>query len=424
MTKRGRRGSSQVDWAMSLAIFLLYLAWFFVFVRPMIEPERKVISMAEIVEEGFAGDAEWTVTKVPVILASEHDSLYTPVIIELPYDWEEGTFAVTDRYYDYDNGRLMFLANLSENRSSTVYIVHSSQNYTQPYSDTDISATPRQTTNRYLDATFYDNMLYSLAYDGNEIIDDMELLQNNEEAEVVNSSFSQTKINSKNRLISGNFNHTTYIFSMNRRIVNLVDPKPYEEFDLTIQAELYGYTGYFADNLNFGDINFSYDRCETFHADYLDFYTSTHGLAFVFDSNATCTFCYDNSSVIDINLTIPVGNATEYWIVPHQGSYSNNSITDMGYFSAGFGLVSEEHGLGTGQLDNISRMGFSELRERWEFPYRRDFQLNISNSTSHIWGYQYGTPGYSDNVYVKETNTWLLDKYADQQYVTLRISTW
>ena len=65
-----KRGDSQIDWVISLGIFILYLAWFFLLIRPYMVQEETP-NMVSLVKENFEKDAFWTVEKVPIIATSQ-----------------------------------------------------------------------------------------------------------------------------------------------------------------------------------------------------------------------------------------------------------------------------------------------------------------------------------------------------------------
>ena len=52
--KREVKGTTQIDWAISLAVFLFYLAWFFLYVNPTI---LHTSSAEELVDPTGCGDA-------------------------------------------------------------------------------------------------------------------------------------------------------------------------------------------------------------------------------------------------------------------------------------------------------------------------------------------------------------------------------
>jgi len=121
--KRSKKALSQVDWAMSLAIFLMYLAWFFIFVKPMLYPSTNMGVLLDILDDGIEREIFQDISRLKVFV-SHTNNAYEPVIIPFDKDWQESKIAHSADYFVIDDGRMFFLANTSK---STVFQVLSSQ---------------------------------------------------------------------------------------------------------------------------------------------------------------------------------------------------------------------------------------------------------------------------------------------------------
>ena len=91
-----KRGTSQVDWAISLALFLIYVIWFFIFVRPTFLQDNVQESLINIVEDNFKEDYKWTVSKLPIMIHTNITNTYEPIILDFPYSWEQNHSRLDD----------------------------------------------------------------------------------------------------------------------------------------------------------------------------------------------------------------------------------------------------------------------------------------------------------------------------------------
>ena len=85
--KGNKRGITQVDWAISLAIFLLFLVWFFIFTKPLHDPNSDYESLAEIVLENFQKDMNIEQRKllcIPKSFACPKNFLFAPKLVVCP----------------------------------------------------------------------------------------------------------------------------------------------------------------------------------------------------------------------------------------------------------------------------------------------------------------------------------------------------
>lgn len=71
--KRGlkKKGLNQIDWVISLAIFLLYIAWFFIFLKPQIQKSSDFAPLGRDVKENFKNDIYYSADKYPLFFNSE-----------------------------------------------------------------------------------------------------------------------------------------------------------------------------------------------------------------------------------------------------------------------------------------------------------------------------------------------------------------
>ena len=110
-----KKGSSHVDWAISLALFLLYLAWFFILIRPAYIGQGEDVSLSSI-ENRFLDQTSWTVQKIPLFVSSNNDDPAAPVMVTLPFSWNESNVTMDEAFSIYDNS-LFFVPELSQGKN-------------------------------------------------------------------------------------------------------------------------------------------------------------------------------------------------------------------------------------------------------------------------------------------------------------------
>ncbi|MBW2997793.1 hypothetical protein KY349_05630, partial [Candidatus Woesearchaeota archaeon] len=111
--KRSKKALSHVDWAMSLAIFLLYLAWFFIFVNPLFTPSENIDVLLDILQDGVEDNLYQDIERVKVFAPGDITGEYEPIIIPYDYDWSESRIALSADYFVIDQEKMFFLGNLS-----------------------------------------------------------------------------------------------------------------------------------------------------------------------------------------------------------------------------------------------------------------------------------------------------------------------
>lgn len=68
-----KRGVTQVDWVISLGVFVLFLLLFFLLVRPVLFPPTEVTGLTDKLNKGFRDSVEWQILKTPLFVENETD---------------------------------------------------------------------------------------------------------------------------------------------------------------------------------------------------------------------------------------------------------------------------------------------------------------------------------------------------------------
>ena len=87
-----KRGSSQVDWAISLALFIFYIAWFFIYVNQAEVQSIPSGSLNDPAWDRVASNITWKVEEYPVFVNSGYGEKNHPILVPFIWGWEKGSF--------------------------------------------------------------------------------------------------------------------------------------------------------------------------------------------------------------------------------------------------------------------------------------------------------------------------------------------
>ena len=327
-----KRGLNQIDWVISLAIFILYISWFFLLIRPYYFPIEED-PQVELLEDAFMDDIIWTIYKTPLVAFSDIDIMYEPVKVNFSLELEEGNFAFADnRYFTLFENNLYFLADLKKG-SNLFWLVSSDETYETPNIHTDLYATDYSTSVSSMRATYHDGLLKKAYYKGNLVIDGLKLMRHDVLVDVDNSSFFSSKIMAVHSAdTAAGFNHSSTVFGYNTRIYNKIKLDQFiDKRTVNLNMKIKGYPKYYADNVNFGQILHE-GECANFDKEYVFFYNNDNVMFFAFDNNETeIKFCYSAEDEIDLNISIRVEREAEYQIY-----FEPFAIIPNGDFSEGW----------------------------------------------------------------------------------------
>jgi len=422
-----KKGVNQIDWVLSLTIFLLYLLWFFVFVRPMFEPEEELSPLLSIVYDGFKDDTSWQMKKVPVFIWSNVTEDYYPIILNMSYPWVSENFSFDDNdYFFFSENRVMFLKNLS-NGTNVVWLVNSDDNYTRPNPvfDIDSEIVSASIGSKEFRAEYVEGLLYKIRYKNITSIKSSELYMNNIAVPKENNSYNSSNILAKYQIQVANYNVTSYVFAENTVVHNYIDLDSTYSLEQTVRLSfsLYTYPWYYANNERHGLINYSSNSCSNATSSYFDFY-GNDGISFLFDRDVEFSICYDNSTRLGMNITFTLMNNTRYRVMAHQGSYTSTTgyLNDYTY---DFGAIETITGRSMSKLTTINATSYSTLKFKWGFPDERDFSFLVKNASgTEIFNYDEETPPLLKNVYVNEQKDNLINKYGNMDNITIVVRSW
>jgi len=121
----GEKGSTHVDWAISLGIFLVYVLSMFILIQPGIEPIQRNDQLISIVEDNLIEEITAELTKTPVKIEGISGPARITITDSVPFDGSAYHAAVVDGNVYYAAASENYLEYDTPDAEQTVYIVES-----------------------------------------------------------------------------------------------------------------------------------------------------------------------------------------------------------------------------------------------------------------------------------------------------------
>jgi hypothetical protein len=369
--KLSKKGLSQVDWAISLGIFLIYLSLFFILVKPLVMPSRNIDTSLDSLQSKFISSAQTVVQRVPIFVMSDIRSGSEFVIANFSYSgWNTSDIAMSEDYFAIDEGKIFFIMNTSETKRALMYYPFDKRRTeSRPF----LSADESRVQYGDFSAWFDEEVLRSIFYKGAQRVFDIDILV---EGKPVNPGgvFSKTDVFAKYK-VRDHVNLSTYIPADNTRIYSYFvsdDPVPH---NLTFTAVIYNYTRYYIDPVHNGRVVYpSVPSCKDYSTGFIDFNDVSTGVAF-FTSGLTDMHVCRNSTNILLSFDLEAGKKDAYYaIFIHEGDHS----AVKGYpLAVQFGVRDELKGISQGKVSDLKAYDYAQLKDYFRFPQQRDFNITV-----------------------------------------------
>jgi hypothetical protein len=414
--KRSKKALSQVDWAMSLAIFLMYLAWFFIFVKPMLYPSTNMGVLLDILDDGIEREIFQDISRLKVFVPHT-DNAYEPVIIPFDKDWQKSKIAHSADYFVIDGERMFFLANTSKSTVFQMYYPHKAVEMTLPRI---AIADDQQARAGTFTAYFEDYLLDKVSFDGevrlsgfNMKIDDTVL---DGDGDMYNMSLLAKYVKQGDSI-----NLTSYFFAENSRLYNYIKVTDHRNHSATIDFAAYNYTYFYINQLNNGELRYSIAQsCKYYTTDFLDLYDSNSGLLITFDRAISFRLCTNETSP-SVRLEFPVSPGDEYNfnIFLHPGGA--DSVKDYP-LNPVVGVTETLKTVSSEKARLLRNRNYAYLKQVFRYPDARDFNITISSDSLDA-SYGVEQPDLED-VYVRRVEGVMLEKDYSQGRALLTLSVW
>ncbi|MBT4351321.1 hypothetical protein HOD20_02210 [archaeon] len=419
-----KRGITQLDWALSLAIFILFIAWFFIFIQPNLTHGLNKDVLASIIETKFVNNFTWTLKKMPIFIYTEDITQNKPIILNFTESFTDFKF-LDNQDFVSDNNELLLVADITTS-PKTLWLV-SGGNYSVEHQIKDLIVSSNWvTTSKNMSINFDDSIFDILSYDSQQRFNDAEIYINDIIYEPENVTFNDSRLVGIYRADSQSINHSTFVYSENTFIEVLVKQNdPSTNISYKGSIELNNYSNYYTSNLKFGEFNSTTELINiNYTGDYITFY-GDDALSFDFGKNTTININHYNKT-ISFDYEFLFLNDSRYSIEFHQGNYENYSRND---YSVRYGIIEEIEGLSLDLLENIDYETYKTL---WKYPKERNFVVTITNSTlanrynetKPIFNFGPNITSNAAVVYSKDLSSYYLTSDFELVPIVINIRVW
>lgn len=415
--KRSKKGLSHVDWAMSLAIFLLYLAWYFVLVKPLFVPSSNMDTLLDILQGGVENEVYQDIKRVRIMVPGDIESEYEPIVIPYSRDWTESNIAHSADYFYVDDGKMFFLANLSGTRMFEMYYPHDA------LKTTPLKAAFAHETNFHSGdfiAYFDDYLLDRIYFMGEQRlsgfsveVDDTEL---GTEGEFTNGTFIAKYLREDDYI-----NFTSYVFAENSKVYSYLRPNDYQNHSMVISFATFNYTRFYFNPVSSGQLSYSaMPNCRYYKSAFLDLNDGSSGLLITFSRNISIRLCTNETNAdIRLEFDLSAGDEDNFNMILHEGD--ENDV--LGYpISSIVGTTETLNTISAKKVSLLKNRDYDYLKQLFNYPSVRDFNMTI---TSDVVSASVGTEQpLLEDIYARKIEGFILDDHYDQKRVMMTLTVW
>ncbi len=415
--KRSKKGLSHVDWAMSLGIFILYLAWFFIFVRPMLSSPQTADVLLDILDEGVSETIFQDVHRIKVFIDTEYAGDAEPVIIPFDSFWPSYKIAHTADYFVIDDALMFFQANLSNSTTQQIYYPHKAHEQTPPRFL--VSNDDRVWIGSF-NAHFNNYLLEDVRFLGETRLQDFTVevdeTELNDEGSYENWTFL-----AKYRMDADPINFTSYIFADNSRIYSRIRNSDFRNHSVVIEFATYNYTRFYMDPMTHGELDYDImENCRWYETDFLDLYDFESGLLITFDENISLRLCSnETNSKVRMEFDHYVESDNEFNLYFHEGT-----VDDVLHYPLrpGVGVTESLRTVSADAVALLRSRDYSYLKQLFGYPDANDFNVTISSSRLSVSA-GITRPELAD-IYARKINGFIIDEFYQPQDVNITLTVW
>ncbi len=411
---RAKKGVTQADWVLSIGIFLIYLAWFFVVIQPVVGPQQKETLPADKLKDIFNKNASWEVNVTPIILKSNQSQDNQPVIMDFTFPGDADSYAIKGKYWQIRDGRLFLTASFPS-PSIMFEMVHSDSTYTKPSFAGSMDISERTAKSAEMQANFRKSMLDTVRYNDALRVEGFSMEVDGEEINKERNSFYSNSMFAEYKVITPGLNNTFYVFDSSPRVYCYVDASDNRGIDVDIRLHDYG--EYYVNSAEHGSIKYNVSECDSFKTDYINFIESGHGLALIFEEPVSLRMCHDKGLVL--NISHEVSGTFSYRIDFHDKNAEKEDLKSL--YTAAFGATTVMEGLSGSRMIDLEGLNYTFLKSDWGM--ENDFNITVSTASDTLMEIGASPPRTAD-VHSLQYYDWMIDEYANQTRASVNLLMW
>lgn len=422
MRGKNKKGFSQIDWAISLGIFLLYIVWFFVFIKPQIVKTVDFTPLAPEIKENLKNDVYWSVYQKPVFIKTYENRSSQIIQFNFTPKYGENNFALANnKDFFYQNNRLYFLDDYT-NSTNILWIIEANYTFSHINQKTDIIGNNNTiSTSKNFTIKSSDGLMQNATYKSNTRLYNTRFRLENSALIKKNVTYNDKGIVFEEIFNSQRISIHTGVFSKNSVILLSTKKNDLDYAKrLVIETQINEMTKFYSDNNYFGNVS---TDCDSYNNNYLKMYDNTDAILFNLPNNTRIELC-KGESYSNLTLTFPNNEYNNAFIIFDSNNYENINFTD---YMLKDGLRNEFKGI---KLENLNNLNYSSKKIDWGLPYDKNFQIIIWNNTLNnlernttllVLG---DYPKTSSEVYADEYRDYLLNSNGELSEVTVNLKIW
>jgi hypothetical protein len=423
---KSKRGSSeQIDWVISLSLFLFFCLWFFLIIKPYSVSNDRNDFIIDSIKDGIDTSLSNEIFEIPVYVNYSYSGSNLPIIVDKPVNWTDYVINENVLYVDYD-GKIIFLDDFEQGRNVIIF-----RSSLENYTDKKVIGLIREKNgfvsvdSEYFIAYYSNNILNDIYFNNSDIVSNAVYDVDGSALNIINSSVNSSQIFVKNYLKTNLFEFESWVFAHNKIVSNIINPVPYIssnirfniKYDIDENFDRFTYAGLIANQV------ILLESCKSGNYSNFGFSDSEKTISFYFNRPVYIEVCPEsgkNTLDISANLT----QELYYTIMISDGVKLDNVGLSIWPDNNLIGIKSSKKGLSSYKIIEFDKLTNSEIRELWSIPSSYNFQITIYNETyGEIYQKETKKP-YLTNVYVKQYRSYMMDEVGDQRVVFVNIKMW
>lgn len=425
--------ANQIDWAISMAIFLLFIIWFFIIIQQYIPLQARLESDILTIEERFKENISFTYMEVPFYITAEQALSDVPVIVNNPVNWTNYIFN-NNIYATRDGTKIFFIADVKQ--GSNVVFMKSSQRTYQPQQPNNFIANISESVlidSKLFNPRFQDSVLKDVYFNSTRFIEQISFSMNGEELTSTAGSSLKKDIFYKAQSLYDWFTVTSYVFSDNSFVTSFFDIYEglSENATFAITATMPMMTDYATDIFSTSELNFD-NGCISQTSDILNLIDSTGSITYIFDQDINFTIC-DVSNVSTEKISVEAAfdydaasgsESIPFMIFANEDTYADAFSEIVTVDDLSVGTVTSFTGISKTALNNLALLSESELYSMFNISTSKSFAIDVFNSNNTaIFSFSSGIDDAAD-VFSRSFSDYLVDAEGNKERVLIHIKVW
>ena len=427
--------ATQVEWAICLAIFILFVFWYFILLRQVYLPEPVFENNVLEIMQKFKSSVAFSYNQIPIYVISSYDVSYAPILARNPTNWTN--YALDENHFSaLDGDFIYFMRNISS--GTNLFMLQSSEREydSEPMSEfITKSANTVSVPSLSYSVTYPNNILRTIFYEGSQQLYDFNTYINGEEIEITNATEHLPGYFVRHNLNSEFYNLRSYIFPENSHMANIMQISSTVASNVTFTLEFVmpHFDFYFIDKIIPYNVDFSQGCIET-ENDFIDFKSNNnHSIMFIFDEVANFEIC-DVSTIQELNrMSFKVDldyspssrkKSKQFFIYSHNSDIDGDPDKIITPHNVHIGARERFIGISRSKLLELRTLSNDELFELWSIPTNRDFSIIVTDINGNsIYDFRTSSSTGSD-VYSRTFREFLINEFGQKEFVYISINIW